>query len=178
VFDNALNIEYRDRVDAGKGFVEQDEKRICGKRACNLDAASLAAGKTDTETGANMSHVQLVEKLLKFLLTPGTRQIIAVFKNRQDVMFDAELSKNGRFLRQVTHTESGSGMHWSRRQVLAVKQYFAAIGRYQTDDYVKSRGFAGAVGAEQSYDFAALDLERYTFNNFAEFVALRNVLNT
>ena len=43
VANDALDVEHRDRVDAGEGFVEQDEQRVGGQRPGDLDAASLAA---------------------------------------------------------------------------------------------------------------------------------------
>ena len=41
--DYALDIEHRNRVDAGEGFVQQDELRIRSKCPRNLDTAALAA---------------------------------------------------------------------------------------------------------------------------------------
>ena len=69
-------------------------------------------------------------------------------------------------------------MHWQGRKVLAVEKNAAAIRRNQTDDHVKRRGFASTVWAEQAYDFAALYFDGNILDDFAEFVALGNVLNT
>jgi hypothetical protein len=41
--DDALDLDHRDRVDAGKRLVQQDEARLRGQRAGDLDAAALAA---------------------------------------------------------------------------------------------------------------------------------------
>src|SRR5688572_2162247 len=42
--NDALDVEHRDRVDAGERLVEQDEGRPRGERARDLQAAALAAG--------------------------------------------------------------------------------------------------------------------------------------
>src|SRR4029077_19461784 len=41
------NVVDRDRVDAGKGLVEQHERRAAGKRPGNFDAAPLTAGEAN-----------------------------------------------------------------------------------------------------------------------------------
>ena len=41
--DDALDLDHRDRVDAGERLVEQDEARLRGQRARDLDAPPLAA---------------------------------------------------------------------------------------------------------------------------------------
>ena len=41
---DALDVANGDWVDAGERFVEQDETRSCGQRACNFDATAFAAG--------------------------------------------------------------------------------------------------------------------------------------
>src|SRR5258705_12194515 len=40
--DDLLDVEHRDRVDAGERLVEQDEARVRGERARDLDAAPPA----------------------------------------------------------------------------------------------------------------------------------------
>jgi hypothetical protein len=57
VSDYALNIENRDGIYAGERLVQQDELRVRSKRPCDLHPASLAAGKTNTETGSNVTDV-------------------------------------------------------------------------------------------------------------------------
>ena len=40
--NDALDVEHRQRVDARKRLIEQDEARLGGQRARNLDPAALA----------------------------------------------------------------------------------------------------------------------------------------
>ena len=42
--NDRLDIDHRNRIDPGKGFVEQDEIRLMGERARDLDTAALATG--------------------------------------------------------------------------------------------------------------------------------------
>ena len=43
VADDALDVDHRNGIDAGKRLVEQDEARLGGQCACDLDAATFAA---------------------------------------------------------------------------------------------------------------------------------------
>src|SRR5205807_8721575 len=43
--DDALNVEHGDRVDAGERLVEQDEGRLGGEGARDLEAAALEIGR-------------------------------------------------------------------------------------------------------------------------------------
>ena len=47
MFDDALDIDHGNRIDAGEGFIEQYEARFGGERARDLDTAPLAARQAD-----------------------------------------------------------------------------------------------------------------------------------
>ena len=68
MLDNALNIEHRDRIDAGEGLVEQDEQGGCSQGSCDLDATALAARQADAEALADMPDVQLVQQIFKAIV--------------------------------------------------------------------------------------------------------------
>jgi hypothetical protein len=121
VFDYALNIQYRNRVDAGKRLVEQDEQRVCCEGAGNLDAPPLAAGEADAKARAYVPDVEFVEQLFEFLLATGTIEIAAVFQDCEDVLLDGQLAKYRGFLRQVTETHAGAPVHGQRGQVVAIQ---------------------------------------------------------
>src|SRR5690606_41136614 len=58
VFDNALNVDHRDRVDAGEGLIQQHEARFRRQRPGNFDAAPLAARQAHARGVANVADVQ------------------------------------------------------------------------------------------------------------------------
>ena len=61
VLDNVLDIDDRDRVDAGKRFIKQDEAWIRGEGARNLDAAAFSAGETDTGLIDEVTDMQFMQ---------------------------------------------------------------------------------------------------------------------
>src|SRR5690606_36941541 len=58
---DALDLDDGDRVDAGEGFVEQDEARRSGQRARDLDAPALAARQRLRAVRADVLDLQLAE---------------------------------------------------------------------------------------------------------------------
>src|SRR3989344_1396184 len=52
--DDALDLDDRDRVDPGEGLVKQDEARLRGQGAGDLDAAALATGARHRRAGAQL----------------------------------------------------------------------------------------------------------------------------
>jgi hypothetical protein len=60
--DDALDLDHGDRVDAGKGLVQQDEARLRGQRAGDLHAAALAARQRQRGRVAQMVHAQLLQQ--------------------------------------------------------------------------------------------------------------------
>src|SRR5260370_34405243 len=61
--DDALNVEHGDRVDAGERLVEQDEGRLGGEGARDLEAAALAARERDRGVLAQLRDVEVLEQL-------------------------------------------------------------------------------------------------------------------
>src|SRR5690606_29296068 len=79
--DDALDVEHRDRIDAGERLVEEDEFRLGRKRPRNLDAPSLASRQAHAEAVSDVADVQLFHQLFEKSL-PGSP--IEVFPNLQD----------------------------------------------------------------------------------------------
>jgi hypothetical protein len=71
VLDYALDIQHRQRVDAGERLIEQDEPRLGRQRARDLDPPALAARQAMPQAVAHMADVQLLEQLLEALLAPA-----------------------------------------------------------------------------------------------------------
>ena len=124
-----------------------------------------------------MAYVQFIEQCLKFLLTASAVKVIAIFEDCENIVFNAELAENRRFLRQVTQAQPGTFVHRFGRQVPPIEQNIAAVRRDQTNDHVKGGGLAGTIGAEQADDFATFYFERQAFDDLARLVAFGNFLD-
>src|SRR5207237_3458704 len=61
--NDSLDVEHRDRVDAGERLVEQDEGRARAERACDLEAPPLAAGERQRGVLAQVRDVQVLQQL-------------------------------------------------------------------------------------------------------------------
>ena len=62
VEDDLLQVEDGNRIDAGKGFVEQDEGRLDAETARDLHASALATGQGIAAGLADVAEVQLVQQ--------------------------------------------------------------------------------------------------------------------
>src|SRR5699024_701916 len=70
--DDALDIEYRNRIDPGEGLIQQDEARVGGQGAGDLSPPRLATGQTDAAGVAQVADVELFQQAVQLALTlPG-----------------------------------------------------------------------------------------------------------
>src|SRR5258705_7197297 len=155
--DQILNVADRNRIDAGKGFVEQHVVRARRQRARDLDAAALAAGQRDRGRFAQARDVEFIEQRIEFglaLLAAGLDHL----EHGADILLHGEAAKDRGFLRQVADAEPRALIHRQLGDVVAVEFDGAAIRLDQPGDHVEHRGLAGAVGAEQAHRLAAADI--------------------
>ena len=176
VMDDLLDIAHRDRVDPGKGFVEQDELGVGGQRASNLHAASLTAGQAHAEAVGDMVDMEFLQQAFQFCLTPGAVQVLARFEDGHDVVGHRQLAEDRGFLRQVADAGACATVHGLVTDVEVVDQHAALVGAYQADDHVEASGLACAVGAEQTDDLTAFDAQADVTHDLAALVAFRQVL--
>ena len=66
--DDALDLDDSDRVDAGKGFVQQYKSGLRGQGAGDLDAAALAAGQSRRRRVTQMLDAQFMQQAVGALL--------------------------------------------------------------------------------------------------------------
>ena len=69
--DDALDLDHRDRVDAGERLVEQDEARLRRQRARDLDPPPLAARQRRRRRRRAASRSQVVQQAVEQLLDRG-----------------------------------------------------------------------------------------------------------
>ena len=61
VTDNGLGIQYRDRIDPGKRFIQQDKLWIVGQRPCDLDPAAFTTGQRDAQVFPDMGDLKVLQ---------------------------------------------------------------------------------------------------------------------
>ena len=176
VLDKVLNLDDRNRVDAGERFVEQDEARRGRERARDLHAPALAAGEADAEGVAPLGDMQVVQQLLEQVRALVDRQLGARLEDRHDVFLDRQVAEHRRLLRQIPHAEARAPVHGQGTHVGVIERDAAAIHRHQPHDHVEASGLAGAVRAEQTDDLAAFDFERHASNHAPALVLLREIV--
>src|ERR1700735_3956004 len=62
--NDALDVEHRKRIDAGKGLIEQDEARLGRQCPRHFDPAALPPGQRQATGIAHMADAQFLEQLL------------------------------------------------------------------------------------------------------------------
>src|SRR5207302_10986012 len=152
--DDALNVEHGDRVDAGERLVEQDEGRLGGEGARDLEAAALAARKRDRSMRAQMRDVEVLEQLDQARLDLAWLESLQ-FEDGLHVFLHRETPEHRILLRQIGDAQPRAAMDRQVRELGGVEVDGAGVDRYQPDAHVQTGGLAGAVGAELSYHLAA-----------------------
>jgi hypothetical protein len=93
-------------------------------------------------------------------------------EHREQVLLDRQLAEDRRLLRKVADAAAGALVQREHRNVLAAQAHAPLVGLDQPDHHVKGRGLAGAVGAEQSDHFAAINVDRDAVDHSPSAVAL------
>ena len=65
--------------------------------------------------------MEFVQQVFELLLAAGPVEIIAILKNRQDILFHGQLAEYRCFLRQVSQSELRAAVHRLRGKILAVQ---------------------------------------------------------
>ena len=88
-------------------------------------------------------------------------------QHRAHVVFDIELAKDRRFLRQIPQPQAGAAVDGHVFDALAVNGDLAGTGAQQPHDHVKRRGLARAVGPEQADHLAGAHSQRHIAHHLA-----------
>src|SRR5258708_13544944 len=173
--DDFLDVQHRDRIDPGEGFIEQDEGGLGGEGPGDLEAAALFAGQADGRAVAQVGNVQIVQQRIELGMN-GLFVQIAQFEDGPDILRDRQFAKDRRFLRQVGQAKAGAPMDGRMGKSLLVEEEIATVKRYQAYHHVEAGGLARAVGPEQADDFAAGNVERDILDDSTRLIALLQFL--
>src|SRR5215813_15564160 len=134
--DDALDVQDRERVDAGEGLIQQHEPGLGRERPGDLDTPSLPAGEREPLGFAHMADAQLREQLLEALFARGPLHLTCL-EDRHDVVLNGQLAEHRGFLRQVAEAELRAAMDRQQGQVDFAEHYAPRIARHEPDDHVE-----------------------------------------
>src|SRR5690625_1491568 len=160
--DDALDFNDGDGVDAGEGFVKQNETGTCCQCPGDLDAASLAAGQGQGGIVTDVADLQLVDQQFQVLVDLGCSERAAIvlqlqFQDGTDVLFDSQAPEHRGILWQIRQAQAGPLVHGHAGDVGVVNGDAAGVGGDDAHDHVEAGRFPGTVGAKQTHDFATFD---------------------
>ena len=141
-------------VEAGEGFVHQDEGGFGGEGAGEGDALLLAAGELVGVAGFVSGEADHSQGC-------GGEFAAAVFGDAEsDIAGDGEVGEQGAFLED--HSDAaffGALVDAGAVHGAAGDADFAGVGGVKAGDEAEGGGFAAAAGAEEAEDFARLEAE-------------------
>jgi hypothetical protein len=163
------------RIQAGGRLVEQQQPRLGGERARQLDHFAHAIGQTGDQAVAVVRQVEEIDHLLhRFAL----RQLRAAHARREQqllpqraatvaVATDEQVLQHGGVLEQLDvlerarDAELGDAVRRQPRQVVAVEPDAAAARRIDQADQVEDGRLARAIRADDGEHLARLQCERH-----------------
>ena len=130
---DTLNFNHRNRVDAGKRFVEQNKTRTSGQGASDFGTTALTARDCWCQVLTNTGDLKFVQKLFKFFLDLFLGERTAVFvglqlKNGLNIFFDRQRSENTVFLRKVSNSDAGALVNGEVLNRLSVQKNLSSVG--------------------------------------------------
>ena len=148
------------RVERGSGLVGQNHARVGCERTGNAHALLLPAGKLGgvvlRAVGQADNLQTFAHALVDFVFAPAGN-----FQREGHVAGHSAVGKQVELLKHHADVLTGGaqlgGIHGG--EVLAVNQYFAAVGAFQQVDQAQQGGFARAGIAHQPEYFALVDAQ-------------------
>ena len=147
-------------VESSKWFIQKKIFRIDGENAREGDALALTAGKFRRKAFGDPIELNEIEQKFDFLLDLLFR---GAFRTRLCAEAEGDVFEDGKMSEQGVMLEDESDAAGGRRDVLrgdAVADDIALIGRFKPRDDAEQRRFAATGRAEQSDEFAVIDVER------------------
>ena len=162
-------------VDAGADLVEQDDARIAHQGAAEFEQLLLAAGERAGLGVAELVEFEEFERFAGavidlFLLAAivavaegGVEDIVALLAIAGDhqIFDDGEAGEFLRDLERAGEAHMAALMHGKPGDVAAFEQDAAGARHEPAGDHVEERRLAGAIGADEAGDAAAVDFEAH-----------------
>ena len=127
--------------------------------AGDFQAPAFAPRKRHGPRFAQAGDVELFEQFVAAAL-PRFAIHAQHFHHAEQIVLDRQFAKHARLLGQIAHAAvARPAIHRPARHVDVVENDLAGVGLDHAAGHAKAGGLAGAVGAEQSDDLSAIDLE-------------------
>ena len=154
-----LDFPDGDRVHAGEGFIQQDERGLERQGPGNLHAALFTAGKPDGELVPEVVDAELLQQAAADFRARGGGMPARCFKHRQDVLFRGEPAEHRMFLGKIADPSARPLVHGQPGNVFLVKKNAAPGLPHQADNHVEAGGLAGAVRPEKAHHLVVRHLQ-------------------
>mmetsp|Transcript_6384 Transcript_6384/g.26028 ORF Transcript_6384/g.26028 Transcript_6384/m.26028 type:complete len:371 (+) Transcript_6384:3-1115(+) len=179
--DDALDLQHRDRVDARERLVQQDEARLRGQGPGDLDPAAFTAGQRRRRAVAQALDGQVVQQatqqFIDARLAQGPAALVHLqLQHRADVLLDRQLAEDRGLLRQIAQAQPCAGVDGQALHLGAVDADHAGVRAHQADDHVEAGRLAGAIGAQQADDLAAVHAHMDVLDHLAHAIGLGQAL--
>ena len=158
--DQAANLAHGNRIDTGKGFIQQQKCRVRGQAARDLGPPPFAARQRQRRGAAQMLDREIAQQLLQ-PLAPLQRVAQRDFQHGHDILFDGQPAKDRHFLRQIADPQTRAAEHRQGGGIGAVNHHLTGIGRHQTGDAIKTGRLARPVRPQQGDDLAPRQRHRH-----------------
>ena len=169
--DDLLDVDDGNGVNACERLVQQDEGRVGGQGAADLEAPPFSPGEGVGGLPGDVTDAELVEQLTGARMALPRRHPAAL-QHGQHVLLGGEAAEDARLLRQVPDSLAGPHVHGEAGDVVLVQEDVATVGAGQPDHHVERRGLARAVRAEQPHHLPRADVEVHVLNDDAPPVRL------
>ena len=154
--DHVPHRNARGRVEAGGGFVQEQDLRVVHQAAGDLQAPPHAPRQGGGKGAGAVGEADGFQQLRGALAAPRSGDAVEPGVNA-NILGAGELGVAGHVLRN--HSNRGAHRVGVANDIVPGHDRRAAGGRHQRGQHADERALAGAVGSEQAEDLAALDLE-------------------
>jgi hypothetical protein len=113
---------------------------------------------------ANLLQAELLDQLGHFCFARA-RLAKTGFQNQSQVLLHRQSARHKRRLRQIGDAETRPVVKRHSGDIVIVQRDHAGVGHQHAGQHLEGGGFARAIGAQQTHDFAALKLQRDVFDH-------------
>ncbi len=147
------------RIDAGEGFVEEDEGRFEGERPGDFTSPPFAAGERGRAGIPQSRDPKVEQKPIEFLSTTGTVGFHD-FQHGKNVLTNSKAAKDRGLLGKIAQPEHGAAAKGEPGDILPVQDHASGVAFQKAENAVDAHRFACSVATEKSQNFATRNRKR------------------
>ncbi len=165
-----------DRIDSGKGLVQQQYLGFGGQGTGKFQAAPFSSREDFSEVVFQVLKLKFSHEPMGFgeaLLARDGHGL----QYRQQVVAYGHLAKNTCLLGKVSHSHSRSAVHGGLAAVDSADAHLARVWHDQANGHAKAGGLARSIGTQQADDFSRVDLEADPVHHPSPTIALGQAID-